>query len=94
VDRAKLHGQPPVDLGLKDGKYSVGDTVTVQGAPAGQWGYVYLNRHGQRFGRFLADTGGTVTVTVPEGTGNGLDTLVLLDKDGRRVSFGAFHVTP
>ncbi|WP_262454154.1 exo-alpha-sialidase [Arthrobacter sp. A2-55] len=94
VDRANLNGQPPVDLGLQDGKYRVGDTVTVHGAPAKQWAYVYLNQHGQRFGWFLADAEGTITFTVPEGTKNGLDTLVLLDKDGAQVSFGAFHVTP
>lgn len=94
LERANLKGQPPVELGLKDGKYSVGDTVTVHGAPARQWGYVYLNQHGQRFGWFLADAEGTITFTVPEGTKNGLDTLVLLDRDGGQVSFGAFHVTP
>lgn len=94
VDRANLKGQPPVDLGLDAGKYSVGDTVTVHGAPANQWGYVYLNQHGQRFGWFLADANGTITFTVPAGTKNGKDTLVLLDKDGERVSFGSFHVTP
>lgn len=94
VERANLNGQPPVDLGLRDGKYRVGDTVTVHGAPARQWGYVYLNQHGQRFGWFLADAEGTITFTVPVGTKNGLDTLVLLDKDGGPVSFGTFHVTP
>ncbi|ALE04399.1 hypothetical protein AL755_01530 (plasmid) [Arthrobacter sp. ERGS1:01] len=94
VDRAKLKGQPPVDLGLNAGKYSVGDTVTLHGAPANQWGYVYLNQHGQRFGWYLADADGTITFTVPQGTKNGNDTLVLLDADGAQVSFGTFHVTP
>ena len=94
VDRAKLKGQPPVDLGLDPGKYSVGDTVTLHGAPANQWGYVYLNQHGQRFGWYLADADGTITFTVPQGTKNGNDTLVLLDADGAQVSFGTFHVTP
>ncbi|WP_104087017.1 exo-alpha-sialidase [Arthrobacter sp. GMC3] len=94
VDRANLKGQPPVDLGLNAGKYSVGDTVTVHGAPANQWGYIYLNQHGQRFGWFLADAQGTMTFTVPKGTKNGKDTLVLLDAAGAQVSFGTFHVTP
>ncbi len=94
VDRAHLKGQPPVDLGLDKGKYSVGDTVTVHGAPANRWGYIYLNQHGQRFGWFLADGNGTITFTVPQGTKNGKDMLVLLDRDGVQVSFGAFHVTP
>ncbi|MCQ9162691.1 exo-alpha-sialidase [Arthrobacter sp. STN4] len=94
VDRANLNGRPPVDLGLQGGKYSVGDTVTVHGAAAHQWSYLYLNQHGQRFGWFLADAHGTITFTVPDGTKNGQDTLVLLDKDGSQVSYGAFHVTP
>jgi sialidase-1 len=94
VDRVNVKGQSPVDLGLNAGKYSVGDTVTVHGAPANQWGYVYLNQHGQRFGWFLADADGTITFTVPNGTKNGKDTLVLLDANGALVSFGTFHVTP
>ena len=94
VVKANLKGEPPVDLGLTNGKYSVGDTVTVHGAPDNQWGYVYLNHHGQRFGWFLADANGSITLTVPQGTKNGKDTLVLLDTNGERVSFGTFHVTP
>ena len=94
LSRDKLTGQPPFDLGLGDLKYSVGDTVTVRGAAANEWGYLYLNQHGQRFGWFQADSEGTITFTVPEGTKNGKDALVLLDRNGNRVSFGTFHVTP
>lgn len=94
VERVNPKGQPPVDLGLAAAKHSVGDTVTLHGAAAHEWGYVYLNQHGQRFGWFLADSNGSITFTVPEGTKNGKDTLILLDQDGERVSFGDFHVTP
>ncbi|MGO4383554.1 exo-alpha-sialidase [Specibacter sp. RAF43] len=94
VDGARVKGQPPVDLKLGSGKYSVGDTVTVGNAPANQWAYVYLAKHGQRIGWYLADANGTITFTLPRGTKNGKDTLVLLDRDGTQLSFGALHVTP
>ena len=94
VKRMKLKGQPPVDLGLKAGKVSVGDTVTVHNLPANEWAYLHLNQHGARIGWFLADADGTLTFTVPEGTKNGKDALVVSDQDGSFRSFGDFHVTP
>ncbi|MFC8304312.1 exo-alpha-sialidase [Specibacter sp. NPDC057265] len=94
VQRQNLKGQPPVDLGLSTGKYSIGDPVTVKNLPANEWVYVHLNQHGARMGWFLADAQGTVTFTVPEGTKNGKDTLVASGGNGRLFSFGAFHVTP
>lgn len=94
VKRMNLKGQPPVDLGLKDGKYSVGDTVTVHNLPANEWAYLHLNQHGARIGWYLSDAEGTVTFTVPAGTKNGKDALVVSDRDGKFRSFGTFHVTP
>lgn len=94
VERAQLKGQAPVDLGLKGGKYSTGDTVIVNNLPANEWSYVHLNQHGARIGWFLADEHGTVTFTVPENTKNGKDTLVVSDGNGVLFSFGTFHVTP
>lgn len=94
VTRAQLKGQPPVDLGLNTGKYSVGDTVTIKNVPANEWAYVHMNQHGARIGWFLADAQGTITFTVPEGTKNGKDALVVSGQDGTFLSFGTFHVTP
>lgn len=94
VTRLDLKGQPPVDLGLSTGKFSIGDTVTVKNLPANEWAYVHLNQHGASIGWFLADAQGTVTFTVPEGTKNGKDTLVVSDGNGGLFSFGTFHVTP
>ena len=94
LTRENLKGQRPGDLGLNTGKYSVGDTVTVKNVPANEWAYVYLNQHGARIGWFLADAQGTITFTVPEGTKNGKDTLVVSGQDGTFLSFGTFHVTP
>ncbi|WP_449374030.1 NEW3 domain-containing protein [Arthrobacter psychrolactophilus] len=94
VERANLKGQAPVDLGLKDGKYSVGELVSLKGVPANEWAYVHLNQHGARIGWFLADAEGTLTFTVPEGTKNGKDTVVVSDMNGEFLSFGTFHVTP
>ncbi len=94
VVRANLNGQAPVDLELKSGKYSIGDTVNIKNVPANEWAYVHLNQHGARFGWFLADADGTITFTVPAGTKNGKDTLVVSGQDGAFLSFGAFHVTP
>ncbi|ALV46586.1 hypothetical protein MB46_14870 [Arthrobacter alpinus] len=94
VTRLDLKGQPPVDLGLNTGKYSIGDTVTVKNLPANEWAFAHLNQHGARIGWFLADAQGTVTFTVPDGTKNGKDTLVVLDGNGGLFSFGTFHVTP
>lgn len=94
VDRQKLNGQAPVDLDLKSGKYSIGDTVNIKNVPANEWAYVHLNQHGARIGWFLADADGTVTFTVPAGTKNGKDTLVVSGQDGAVLSFGTFHVTP
>jgi sialidase-1 len=90
----ELTGQAPIDLGLKAGKYSVGDTVTVKNLPANEWAYVHLNEHSARIGWFLADAQGIVTFTVPEGTKNGMDNLVVSGNDGQFLSFGSFHVTP
>lgn len=94
VARANLKGQAPVDLGLKADTYSTGDTVAVNKLPANEWSYVHLNQHGARIGWFLADEHGTVTFTVPEGTKNGKDTLVVSDGNGELFSFGTFQVTP
>ncbi|MEV8145488.1 sialidase family protein [Specibacter sp. NPDC078709] len=94
VERQQLKGQEPVDLGLKAGKYSVGDTVTIKNLPANEWAYVHLNQHGARIGWFLADAQGTLTFEVPAGTKNGKDTLVVSGQDGTMLSFGTFHVTP
>ncbi|WP_218713762.1 exo-alpha-sialidase [Arthrobacter sp. BF1] len=94
VERANLKGQPPVDLGLKAGKYSVGELVSLKGLPANEWVYVHLNQHGARIGWFLGNADGTLTFTVPEGTKNGKDALVVSDRNGEFLSFGTFHVTP
>ena len=77
IKRLELQGQAPIDLGLKAGKYSVGDSVTVKNLPANEWSYMHLNQHGARVGWFLADAQGTATFTVPEGTNNGTDSLVV-----------------
>ncbi len=92
--RVNVKGEPPVDLGLKTGKYSIGDTVTVKNLPANEWAYMHLNQHGARIGWFLADAQGTVEFTVPQGTKNGKDTLVVSGADGQFLSFGTFHATP
>ncbi|WP_104109957.1 exo-alpha-sialidase [Arthrobacter sp. N199823] len=94
VKRENLNSQAPIDLGLRDGKYSIGDTVTVRNLPANKWSYVHLNQHGARIGWFLADAQGTASFIVPEGTKNGKDTLVVSDQNGEFLSFGTFHVTP
>ncbi|MHA7175173.1 exo-alpha-sialidase [Arthrobacter sp. Sr24] len=94
LERMKLKGQPPVDLGLEAGKISVGATVTLHNLAANEWAYLHLNQHGARIGWFLADANGAVTFTVPEGTKNGKDALVVSDQDGQFRSFGTFHVTP
>lgn len=94
AERVQLKGQPPVDLGMNTGKYTVGDTVTIKNVPANEWAYVHMNQHGARIGWFLADAQGAVTFTVPEGTKNGKDALVVSDRNGVFLSFGTFHVTP
>ncbi|MBP2412991.1 sialidase-1 [Arthrobacter stackebrandtii] len=94
VERANLKGQAPVDLGLKVGKYSVGEMVTVKNLPVNEWAYVHLNQHGARIGWFLANDEGTITFEVPEGTKNGKDTLVVSGQDGKFLSFATFHTTP
>jgi sialidase-1 len=94
VTRAHVQGAPPVDLGLSDGKYRPGDTVTVHGLPAGQWAYLYLNQHGYRLGWFHADPSGTVEFVLPADAKPGLDTMVVLDQAENRYSYGRFHVTP
>ncbi|WP_427004240.1 exo-alpha-sialidase [Pseudarthrobacter sp. H2] len=94
LSRDNLKGQPPVDLGLRAGKYGVGDTVAIHNVVYGQWYYVYVNQHSYRIGWFQADRNNTVAFTLPAGTKNGNDNLVVLDSAGNQLSWGPFHMTP
>ena len=87
-------GQVPVsDLGTKD-KYRNGEKVTLRGLTHGQWYYVYLNKHSSRIGWIFPTTADTVEFLLPASVQNGRDDVVVLDSEGRQVSFDRLHVTP
>ena len=87
-------GQVPVsDLGTKD-KYRNGEKVTLRGLTYGQWYYVYLNKHSSRIGWIFPTTADTVEFLLPASVQNGRDDVVVLDSEGRQVSFDRLHVTP
>ncbi|MDO5863224.1 MULTISPECIES: exo-alpha-sialidase [Paenarthrobacter] len=84
---------PPFDLGTAF-KYRTGQKVSLAGLEYGQWYYVYLNKTGYRLGWMFPTTGDTVEFILPPEVRNGRDDVVVLDKDGRQVSFDRLQVTP
>ncbi|MBP1137778.1 sialidase-1 [Arthrobacter sp. PvP023] len=84
---------PPVDLGTNE-KYRNGEKVTLRGLPYGQWYYVYLNKHGFRLGWIFPTTADTVEFLLPSTVQNGRDDVVVLDSEGKQVSFDRLQVTP
>ncbi|WP_081736901.1 exo-alpha-sialidase [Arthrobacter sp. MA-N2] len=89
-----LGKNPTLDLGLGTDKYRTGQTVTVHNVEYGQWYYVYLNKRSYRLGWFFPTRQNTLSFVLPDDVKNGLDSLVVLDAEGRQVSFGDFQVTP
>lgn len=85
---------PPLDLGLGADKYRTGQTVTVHNVEYGQWYYVYLNKRSYRLGWFFPTRQNTLSFVLPNDVKSGMDSLVVLDAQGRQVSFGDFQVTP
>lgn len=83
----------PFDLGTAD-KYRNGQKVTLNGLEYGQWYYVYLNKLGYRVGWVFPTTANTVEFILPSDVQNGRDDVVVMDKDGRQVSFDRLQVTP
>jgi sialidase-1 len=83
----------PFDLGTLD-KYRNGQKVTLKGLDYGQWYYVYLNKKSHRIGWLFPTTDNTVEFILPSDVQNGRDDVVVLDKDGRQVSFDRLQVTP
>lgn len=59
----------------------------------GQWYYMYLNKKNYRIG-WIFPTDNTVEFILPSGVQNCRDDVVVLDKDGRQVSFDHLQVTP
>ncbi|WP_018760921.1 exo-alpha-sialidase [Arthrobacter sp. 135MFCol5.1] len=89
-----LDGQvAPFDLGTAD-KYRNGQKVVLAGLDYGQWYYVYLNKRSYRIGWIFPTTDNTVEFILPAGVQNGRDDVVVLDKDGKQVSFDRLQVTP
>ncbi|MDR7160764.1 sialidase-1 [Arthrobacter sp. BE255] len=89
-----LEGQAaPFDLGTAD-KYRNGQKITLEGLAYGQWYYVYLNKMAYRIGWIFPTTANTVEFILPSDVQNGRDDVVVLDKDGRQVSFDRLQVTP
>ncbi|MCF3140667.1 exo-alpha-sialidase [Paenarthrobacter sp. AR 02] len=86
-------GTPPTDLGTAD-KYRTGQKVVLKGLEYGEWYYVYLNKTGYRLGWIFPTTDNTVEFILPPDVKNGRDDVVVLDKDGIRVSFDRLQVTP
>jgi sialidase-1 len=84
---------PPFDLKTQD-KYRNGQKVVLEGLDYGQWYYVYLNKRSQRIGWLFPTTSNTVEFILPAGVQNGRDDVVVLDKDGKQVSFDRLLVTP
>ncbi|WP_423183830.1 exo-alpha-sialidase [Arthrobacter sp. NyZ413] len=98
-----LIGQnPPIDLGLGSSqggssqavKHRAGESVTIHNVEYGQWYYVYLNKRSYRLGWFFPTRQNTISFVLPDDVKNGMDSLVVLDSDGKQVSFGDFQVTP
>ncbi|MCP9000970.1 exo-alpha-sialidase [Pseudarthrobacter sp. RMG13] len=83
----------PFDLGTQD-KYRNGQKVTLKGLDYGQWYYVYLNKKSYRIGWIFPTTDNTVEFILPSGVQSGRDDVVVLDKDGKQVSFDRLQVTP
>lgn len=83
----------PFDLGTQD-KYRNGQKVTLEGLDYGQWYYVYLNKFSYRIGWIFPTTDNTVEFILPSDVQNGRDDVVVLDKDGKQVSFDRLQVTP
>lgn len=89
-----LDGQTaPFDLRTGD-KYRNGQKVTLEGLAYGQWYYVYLNKMAYRIGWIFPTTANTVEFILPSDAQNGRDDVVVLDTDGRQVSFDRLQVTP
>lgn len=89
-----LDGQTaPFDLGTQD-KYRNGQKVTLKGLDYGQWYYVYLNKNSYRIGWIFPTTDNTVEFILPSDVQNGRDDVMVLDKDGKQVSFDRLQVTP
>jgi sialidase-1 len=83
----------PFDLGTLD-KYRNGQKVTLKGLDYGQWYYVYLNKKSFRIGWIFPTPSNTLEFILPSGVQNGRDDVVVLDKDGKQVSFDRLQVTP
>ncbi len=89
-----LEGQTaPFDLGTQD-EYRNGQKVTLNALAYGQWYYVYLNKKSYRIGWIFPTTDNTVEFIMPSDENNGRDDVVVLDKDGKQVSFDRLQVTP
>ncbi|MFJ4027312.1 exo-alpha-sialidase [Paenarthrobacter sp. NPDC089989] len=84
---------PPFDLGTEF-KYRTGQKVVLKGLEYGQWYYVYLNKNSYRLGWIFPTTDNTVEFILPSDVKNGRDDVVVLDRDGKQVSFDRLHVTP
>ncbi|MFE8887873.1 exo-alpha-sialidase [Pseudarthrobacter enclensis] len=84
---------PPSDLSTAD-KYRNGQKVVLQGLDYGQWYYVYLNKRSQRIGWIFPTTDNTVEFILPADVRNGRDDVVVLDQEGKQVSFDRLQVTP
>ena len=83
----------PFDLGTAD-KYRNGQKVVLKGLEYGQWYYVYLNKNSYRLGWIFPTTDNAVEFILPSDVKNGRDDVVVLDKDGKQVSFDRLQVTP
>ncbi len=83
----------PFDMGTLD-KYRNGQKVTLKGLDYGQWYYVYLNKNSYRIGWLFPTTDNTVEFILPSGVKNGRDDVVVLDREGKQVSFDRLQVTP
>lgn len=68
--------------------------MTLKGLDYGQWYYVYLNKKGYRIGWIFPTTDNTVEFILPPGVQSGRDDVVVLDKDGKQVSFDRLQVPP
>ncbi len=89
-----LDGQvAPFDLGTAD-KYRNGQKVVLKGLEYGQWYYVYLNKNSYRVGWIFPTTDNAVEFILPPDVKNGRDDVVVLDQDGKQVSFDRLQVTP
>lgn len=83
----------PVDLGLER-RYRAGQLLVAHGLDHGRWYHLSVNGTRQSLGWHFPSLDDTVELIVPETVKNGMDTLVVIDAEGREVGFGAFHVTP